>query len=700
MMARALVIARLSLASFLGVLVVLAATGWLYLIQVRDAVPGGVVNDGLPLDELSRHSSVPLSLYLAVWLGAALALGALVRFARSERLSSAILLAVGVGGLLFAAEGVSILTVRQIPAHAAFVSAAQLRAVYLPALLAGLAGALFGRSRTPGRVRAPLVLSWLVAAVGLIGVVDAILPRDTKGLVENLAPQALLPVTSALAAPLGLVLLVVARGLARRRHRAWQLAVGVLAAATGLHLFHGTGYGAAGAGLVLVALVARRHDFDVAGDPDARPRVLLRLAIFAAGIAAYGFVALWVNRAFADRPLTLGFALRETGLALSGVDVTGSHHVVGAFGDWFPISVLVLGVIAVGSTIVAWLGPWRHRVRQEAREVEQVRELIARHGTDTLAPFVMRADKAFFFAPDGAAVLAYRVVGGIAIVSGDPIGPAESIGPLLQRFIAHAHTRGWRIAILGASERCLALYDSYGLHALYHGDEAVLDVGTFSLEGRAIRKVRQSVTRLTREGYHADVVHPDALGPDERAELAQIAAEWRGAQPEKGFVMALDDLFRLEGDEALFVIGRDASGRAQGFLHFAVSRAGAALSLSTMPRRRTTPNGFNEWLVCEAVAWASLRGFERVSLNFAPFAALFTAGADLSRSQRAQRRALLGLKGHFQLDNLLHFNEKFFPGFERRFVVYERRSDLPRVGIAALSAEAYLPWSGRGRDEA
>ena len=57
-----------------------------------------------------------------------------------------------------------------------------------------------------------------------------------------------------------------------------------------------------------------------------------------------------------------------------------------------------------------------------------------------------------------------------------------------------------------------------------------------------------------------------------------------------------------------------------------------------------------------------------------------------------QRRALLTLKGHFQLDNLLTFNRKFFPRWERRFVVYERRRDLPRVGIAALAAEAYLPF--------
>jgi lysyl-tRNA synthetase class 2 len=136
-------------------------------------------------------------------------------------------------------------------------------------------------------------------------------------------------------------------------------------------------------------------------------------------------------------------------------------------------------------------------------------------------------------------------------------------------------------------------------------------------------------------------------------------------------------------------------GRPAGFLHFALTPAGGALSLSSMPRLRSTPNGFNEWLVCEAIAWARGHGFARVSLNFAPFAALLAPEADLSGLQRVERRALLSLKGHFQLDNLLLFNRKFLPGWQRRFVIYERRRDLPRVGIAALAAEAYLPFTGR-----
>ena len=157
--------------------------------------------------------------------------------------------------------------------------------------------------------------------------------------------------------------------------------------------------------------------------------------------------------------------------------------------------------------------------------------------------------------------------------------------------------------------------------------------------------------------------------------------------------MALDSLFSLGDEDAVFVVGVDGRGRPCGFLHFAVAPAISALSLSSMPRlRESTPNGFNEWLICETIAWAREHDYALVSLNFSPFAALLAPEAELSGAQELQRRALLRLKGRFQLDNLLSFNRKFFPRWERRFIVYERRLDLPRVSLAALAAETYLPF--------
>jgi len=417
--------------------------------------------------------------------------------------------------------------------------------------------------------------------------------------------------------------------------------------------------------------------------------------LVAAAIFLYGAAALWLNQLAIDQPVSLGLIAHETGAALVGLRLHGRAHVPASVDSWFPLSVFLAGLAGGGWLLLGWIAPWRYRLRQEARERALAREVVAAWGADTLAPFALRADKSYFLSQDDRAFLAYRVVGGVAIVSGDPVGPADELGPLFDRFIGFARERGWRLAILGASESCLGLYRDRGLHALYHGDEAVLETESFSLEGRRIRKVRQSVHRLQRAGYRAEILRPVAIDPALRQELEAIAREWRGREPERGFVMALDALFRLDDEDAVFVVGRGPGGAPAGFLHFAVCRAGGALSLSSMPRLRSTPNGFNEWLICEAVAWAREGRFERISLNFAPFAALLAPEVQLSRLQRLERRALLGLKGHFQLDNLLLFNRKFYPCWQRRFVVYERRLDLPRVGIAALAAEAYLPFAGR-----
>jgi lysyl-tRNA synthetase class 2 len=472
----------------------------------------------------------------------------------------------------------------------------------------------------------------------------------------------------------------------------------LLGSSAAIHLVHSVNYGAAATVLVALALVARRDDFGVRGDRAHDPRILLRALLLTLGIYGYGAATLWTNRLMADQQFSFGFAWRETSSALFGLTLRGSPHLSGQFGRWFPLSIVLLGTTALLILLAGWLAPWRYRHRHEAHERELARALVDAWGADTLAPFVLRADKSYFFTPDERAFLAYRVVGGVAIVSGDPVGPEPALDGLVRRFIAFAHERDWRIAILGASEGRLGLYRAHGLHALYHGDEAVVDVASFSLEGRPIRKVRQSVHRLQTAGYTVSSLHPGQIGPALRFELESVARAWRGDEPERGFVMALDALFRLEDEDAVFVVGRDPAGRPAGFLHFAVSRAGSALSLSSMPRLRTTPNGFNEWLVCEAIVWARAHELERVSLNFAPFAALLAPEAELSGLQHVERRALLALKGRFQLDNLLVFNRKFLPAWQRRFVVYERRRDLPRVGLAALAAEAYLPFSARDKE--
>jgi lysyl-tRNA synthetase, class II len=685
--------ARAAVLALALVLTTSIATGWLYWIRAPAAHwPGPMVHDALALDELPGHDTVPLVIYVAAFGLAGLALGLTARALRLDRLAAGLGLAAGTGAWLFLIDAVSLLIVRQESFWQAIRGAAGLQPIYLAAALSGACGALLGRS-SPAEQIVPRLLAWLVAASGLIGIVSAVIPRPGAALsfVEHLGPG-FAPAARALLVPVGILLLIVSRGLVRRNRRAWRLAVTLLGLSAVLHLLRGPGYPATiVTGLLAVALVARRQDFPHRGDPAAELSALVRLTGMLTLAVVYSVTVLCLYRIVAGLSVNAGSVALDTIRALAGLPPRGSRYMPGDFSRWFPLSVLSIAAIGVIWAAEVWVRPWRQRLFVEAGNGERAADIVRRWGGDTLAPFALRSDKQSFFTRQS--LVAYRVVRGIAVVSGDPVGPAEEVGQALDDFLGYARSRGWHVAVLGASAGLLPTYIDRGLHPLYHGDEAVIDTAAFCLDGRPMRAVRQAVHRLERDMYGAEVVVAGAVPEELHAELAGIDQAWLRGGIRKGFTMELDDPFGLGDDDALFVVGRDEQGRVAGFLHLAVCRASQSLSLSSMPRRPGLPNGFNAWLIVNAVWWARDHGYKWISLNFSPFAGLLGNDAVLTSAQRIERRVLLRAKRilALQLDNLLRFNRQFSPVWLPRYMIIEHRADLPRVVIAAMAAEGYLP---------
>ena len=217
---------------------------------------------------------------------------------------------------------------------------------------------------------------------------------------------------------------------------------------------------------------------------------------------------------------------------------------------------------------------------------------------------------------------------------------------------------------------------------MYLGDEAVIRPAEFSLEGRAIRKVRQSVSRLEKSGYEVRMLSTADADEHLRAELRAVSEEWRGTWPERGFTMAMDAMFLLPGHRARRRVGPD--GCVGGFLQLVPSPASDGYSLASMRRRNDTPNGLMEYLITETVGWARDHDVTEVSLNFAVFADFLRADEDAARLTRAVRWGLLKADRLFQVERLHSFNRKFFPHWRRRYFCFERWSDLPLAGLAYL----------------
>jgi lysyl-tRNA synthetase class 2 len=350
----------------------------------------------------------------------------------------------------------------------------------------------------------------------------------------------------------------------------------------------------------------------------------------------------------------------------------------------------VAALLTVGTCLWLLLRPLSApRSLPDLRVRRAASALVRRHGADTLAYFKLRRDQHYLFSSDRRAFVGYRVEAGVLLVSGDPVGAEDALPDLFRQLGSFAEVRGLRLAALGAGEPLLPLWKQLGLSALYLGDEGVIETASFSLEGRAIRKVRQSVSRLEKAGYEATLHALGDLGADELRELDAISRRWRQGADERGFAMSLDALRSDDHADSLVLVGRDREGRARAFLHFAPSFGRPAVSLSLMRRDPDTPNGLIEFLVVRAIEQLRTRGVEEVSLNFSVFARVIHAPRGWF--EHAAARVLLLADRFFQIDRLYRFNAKFFPRWEPRYLVYQRTLGLPRVGLAALWAEGQLP---------
>jgi lysyl-tRNA synthetase class 2 len=286
----------------------------------------------------------------------------------------------------------------------------------------------------------------------------------------------------------------------------------------------------------------------------------------------------------------------------------------------------------------------------------------------------------------------------VLLASGDPLGDPEAWPGAISEFLRLADEHAWTPAVIGCSEAGGTAFARVGgMSALEFGDEAVIELCDFSLEGRAMRNVRQACGRPERAGYTVRVCRSSEITLQDRVQLRKQAAAWRGSETERGFSMALGRFADPADGQCAAVMAFDADKKLRGFLHF-VPWGEDGLSLDLMRRDRDAENGINEFLIVSALREAAKLEVTKVSLNFAVFRSALERGERLGAGPilKAWRGLLVFLSRWFQIDSLYRFNAKFRPIWEPRFVCYPSGRDLPRIAIAMLEAEAFIVWPKPG----
>jgi lysyl-tRNA synthetase class 2 len=440
-------------------------------------------------------------------------------------------------------------------------------------------------------------------------------------------------------------------------------------------------------GLALVLLIVARKEFYAA---HRRGAVWRALAVLLAGLGVailvgWGLVELFPGTLPEGRRL-LWAANRVCGGLVSGRSFNGIppralSFVLGLFG--------ALALLNAAATLFR---SQRLEAALHGDEEPRIRALLHAYGADdSLGYFATRRDKAVVFSPSGKAAVTYRVEAGVCLASGDPVGDREAWPHAIGAWLDVARHYAWAPAVMGASEEGAKAFARSGLGALQLGDEAILYVADFDLDGRDMRVTRQAVNRVRRTGATCRVRRHSTLTDAEMEEIVDRADAWRDTETERGFSMALDRLGDPEDGDCLLVEAMGSDGKLLALLSF-VPWGRDGVSLDLMRRDRSAPNGVMEFMVAELCAGAGKFGARRISLNFAAFRSVFEEGARIGAGPvlRLWRRLLLFFSRWWQLEALYRSNAKYHPEWYPRFICYGETGSLARIGLASGIAEGFV----------
>lgn len=532
------------------------------------------------------------------------------------------------------------------------------------------------------RVHVRVLASRTVLVLALLGLVSSLLRGVWRelSLFDGLVPDA--GSTSARPAliTVSIVLLFTARGLRRGHRLSWILTLGLLVASGVLHLVRGLDVLAAAAVVVgTVWLATQGACFPVLPNRREVRRAVL-LVVFAVVFVVVTTVGLVVWVLVRD-PGTED--VERLGRILSPVE--------------FVLELAFL--LTLLWTLTSPRRPRRLNAADHVEERERARAIVQRYGTGTLDYFALRDDKDWFFV--GHSVVAHSVRGGVALVSPDPVGPPEEREQTWAEFLDYIEDHGWSVAVIGAGQDWLGVYESAGLRVVYLGDEAIVDCTTFTTAGGSHKSLRQAVARVERAGYTTTFHDPSAIDPHLRAQVEAMSDESRRGETERGFSMTLSRLFDPADTGLLMSVTTTPAGRVDAFCQWVPAPSIGGWSLDVMRRRIDVdglPNGIIDTNIVHTIAELKARGHTGLGLNFAVLReVLENEDGGGSRLDQLTRPVLQRLSQGTQMATLGQFNEKFDPAWVPRYTILDSVEYVATQAVVMAGAEGVteIPVIGR-----
>ncbi|GAA0398093.1 bifunctional lysylphosphatidylglycerol flippase/synthetase MprF [Paenibacillus motobuensis] len=315
-------------------------------------------------------------------------------------------------------------------------------------------------------------------------------------------------------------------------------------------------------------------------------------------------------------------------------------------------------------------------------------DFLERYPGNMLTHMLFAGDKSFFWAIDNQVLIPYAKIHNKLVVLGDPLGPREMVSEAIQQFQNYADQYALETVFYQTTPDYLPLYHENGYRFFKLGEEALVDLSSFTLSGKRNAALRAVHNRFEREGFRFEIASP----PHQEKlmeRLKYISDQWLRGKKEKGFSIGWFDENYLQ--LAPLALITDQENKVIAFASIApVYDHDVTLSVDLMRHLPEVPNGTMDQLFISLFEFAREQGYSCFNLGMAPLASVGKSRAAMREEKLAHilfehGESLYGFTG------LRNYKEKFSPRWEPRYLAYPTNISLPVLLLELVSLVSRKP---------
>ena len=524
-----------------------------------------------------------------------------------------------------------------------------------------------------------IIPSFLIFALGILNIISVITPaiHERVHRLSELIPLDVIAASNYLVLVAGAFMLLTAVFMLKGLRSSWWIALVLSAISFIGHLTKAIDYEEAiGAMLVFVMLLFSRKEYHIKGNPRMHTIGIWTALLSIAAVMVYGTVGFY----FLDkRHFNIDFdTFQSIRYTFQNFFLVGSADLIpnSRFARGFLLSINISGLLAMSFLFYTILRPYIYKEYSDPEGFAKAKELVAKYGNSAIDYFKTYSDKLIFAPENLDAFIAYRVAGNYAVILENPVAEnPETMKQCIILFEEYCYELGLKSLYYRVPEESLPVYKSLAKKSLFLGQEGIVDLNKFTLEGGKNKALRNALNKLADRGY-ISTVHTPPVKDGLIQKLKAVSDEWLASNSRSEIIFSQGMFVWEELKQQTIITVENAEEMVIAFLNIIPDHTPGEGTYDLIRSTNESPHGVLDFILIEFFKYMKSQNYSSVNLGFAPM-----SGMDDPHTftEKSMKFAYEKIRSFSHYKGLRYFKEKFNPTWYNKYLIYTDDYDLLKV---------------------